>query len=409
MTDQMAADEHAVARPSGFVSYVHQDNDKSGGKLLRLVDQIEDEFSLITGEDLALFIDRRSIEWGEEWRQRIESALQDTTFFIPIVTPKFFQSTECRSELMKFAGFARSMGAEELLLPIIFVGVDDLNEDSPDEAKALIARTHYVNWSQLRLVDDKSAEYQQAVNDLATRLATVSAAYAEKAAVTPAGPGPGAEDADVDWDDTEPGFIDHMVQVQEVMPRWQANLEAFPEPMTEIGVIAREAGTKMQEGDAQGKTFGYRVLVARETAEKMDAPASQLQRTGEEYASNLLAIDPGTRAAISLANMPQFQESETDPAREMFRSLLKMIATSRRVGATIEELIGNLAMPAKQYKDLRPPLKKMRAGLRSFLDGQAVYDEWERLIHDSPVYSPDLEPEENDLDSGLGESSDSAG
>lgn len=393
MASTVATDDAVVVRPSGFVSYVHKDNSQSGGRVLRLISKIEDEFSLTTGEDLEFFVDRTSLEWGDQWRQRIESALQDTTFFVPIVTPRFFQSVECRSELMKFAGYARSLGAEELLLPVLFVDVDDLNEDSSDEVKSLIASTQYVDWTKLRLSDEESAEYVQAVSDLARRLATVSADYSAKASVVPTEGSVAANSVDTedDWGDTEPGFMDYLVEVEEILPRWQQNLFSFPEPLREITEHAQLAGEKMKTGEAKGKTLGYRILVARDMAKEIDDPAGRLQQNGQEYVSNLVDLDPGVRSTISLAGTPDFPEEHRESAREMFRSLLRMISSSRSVGGTIEGVIESFGVPAKQYKDLRPPLKKMRAGLRSFLDGQAIYDEWERLIRASPIYTPDLE------------------
>jgi hypothetical protein len=140
---------------------------------------------LITGQDLELFLDREDLQWGHQWRLRINDALQETTFFIPVVTPRYFLSQECRNELLKFAGYARSLGAEELLLPILYVDVDDLKEDSSDDAKALIAGTQYADWRDLRLFGESSEEYVRAVNKLARRLADISKSYSARPTVIP--------------------------------------------------------------------------------------------------------------------------------------------------------------------------------------------------------------------------------
>jgi hypothetical protein len=55
-----------------------------------------------TASTLEVFLDRDSIRWGEEWRERIDSAVAGTTFFIPIVTPRYFLRKECRRELLSF-------------------------------------------------------------------------------------------------------------------------------------------------------------------------------------------------------------------------------------------------------------------------------------------------------------------
>jgi len=59
----------------GFWSYVHADDEAEGGRIRRLAERIRNEYSVLTGEDLAIFVDREDIAWGDEWRRRIADAL----------------------------------------------------------------------------------------------------------------------------------------------------------------------------------------------------------------------------------------------------------------------------------------------------------------------------------------------
>lgn len=373
------SDQAEIEGPAGFVSYVHKDNQDSKDRILRLVGEISAEFSLLTGEDLRVFVDREGIEWGDNWRDKIDNALQDTTFLIPFITPRFFKSQECRNELLKFSALARSLNAEDLILPILFVNVEGLDQDSEDEAMALVARTQYVDWRVLRLADENSAEYRKAVNDCATRLAEVSAAYAERQTVLP------EEVVDEEhWDESEPGLIDLVASVEDIMPQWNESISNLPEPTARIGDLVREAAEKVREGDAQGKTIGYRILVARDLAEDLKEPTDRLQEIGEHYVSALMQIDPGVRAVIALAD-EQVDPDQKAAACNMFRSLLGMVAVSRDTYVSVQALIDSIQAPARQFKDLRRPLKAMRAGLHSVLDAQAIYDEWEHLIRTSSL------------------------
>lgn len=137
----------------GFWSYTHRDDELNKGRIRELAKLISDEYEVITAEDLRIFVDKNDLEWGAEWRSRIEAALAGTTFCIPIVTPAFFKSPECRREVLTFSGHARSLGLEELLLPILYVKVPGLSEDSPDEVMSLIANRQYVDWTKLRTED----------------------------------------------------------------------------------------------------------------------------------------------------------------------------------------------------------------------------------------------------------------
>src|SRR5664280_2425666 len=135
---------------AGFWSYAHRDDETDLGGVRRLSSRLGQEYSLLTGDDLTLFIDR-SIKWGEVWRERIDGALAKTTFFIPVVTPRYFKSDECRKELLEFAAQSESLGVGEFLLPILYAEVPDLTEANPDPAIALIARTQYFDWRAIRL------------------------------------------------------------------------------------------------------------------------------------------------------------------------------------------------------------------------------------------------------------------
>src|SRR5215208_356587 len=93
-----------------FWSYAHEDNELDGGNVVQLAQRLREEYSLITGGALSVFVDRTEIEWGDQWRRRIDESLAETTFFIPVVTPRYFSRPECRRELLTFVGKAEALG-----------------------------------------------------------------------------------------------------------------------------------------------------------------------------------------------------------------------------------------------------------------------------------------------------------
>lgn len=154
-----------------FWSYAHDDDSRSFGRVLKLAKAITDEFALTTGDELGLFVDRTSIRWGEAWRSRIDDAVGEAPFFVPIITPSYLKSIECRRELIAFSGHAKSRGIDKLLMPILYIDVPDLSENSPDEVVALIARTQYLDWRHLRNKKLDSEEHLEAVHGVAEELA----------------------------------------------------------------------------------------------------------------------------------------------------------------------------------------------------------------------------------------------
>ena len=112
-----------MANSQGFWSYVHADDQAEGERISRLARDVAGKFEMLTGEPLALFLDRDGIKWGEVWRDKIDSSLASVAFFIPVLTPRYFRSPECRRELQFFARQATRLGIKELVLPLLYVDV----------------------------------------------------------------------------------------------------------------------------------------------------------------------------------------------------------------------------------------------------------------------------------------------
>ncbi len=95
----------------GFWSYVHEDDTAMHGIIRRLAKHVQDEYAVLTGSvELDLFLDSARLKWGDRWRSEIREALEGTTFFIPVITPRYFASEECRNELLGFADQAEQLG-----------------------------------------------------------------------------------------------------------------------------------------------------------------------------------------------------------------------------------------------------------------------------------------------------------
>src|SRR5450432_4809967 len=104
----------------GFWSYTRRDNELDKGGVAQLAQSISDEYELQTGEALEMFVDNRSITWGDEWQKNIDEALDNTVFLIAIITPLYLLSSACRQE---FLNFARHLGvgkSRRVLLPIVY-------------------------------------------------------------------------------------------------------------------------------------------------------------------------------------------------------------------------------------------------------------------------------------------------
>lgn len=124
----------ASREPAAFISYVRSDDDHDAGRITELRQRLEGEVKMQTGRTFHIFQDRNDIRWGQQWKERIEDALLDVTFLIPIVTPSYFQSHACRTEFDTFLIREKAIGENRLILPIYYVTCDEMEDgfDPPD-------------------------------------------------------------------------------------------------------------------------------------------------------------------------------------------------------------------------------------------------------------------------------------
>lgn len=375
----------------GFWSYVRKDDKGTHGAIRRLADHVVDEFGVLTGHDLDLFFDSASLKWGDDWESRIRQALEETTFFIPIITPRYFASKECRRELLTFAREAKEIDRLSLILPLYFVDVPALNEgNSNDPAIKLIADRHREDWRTLRLLDETVQPYRVGVNRLAVRLLDVARERQESGADSarptpsssddedegpPVGPAPPTA---VDLDDVEEvGLIELLADGEDALPRIVETMQAISRQVEVVGNVAVEGTEEIHKSDEAGSGFRGRLGVMNRLAQKLQMPADELETLTSRYAADLLVLDPAMHQLIPL--VAEGFDDDPDSATEFFRSIREMANQSGTASEGIVEMIRS--MEGNQFsRELQAPLKRMRTALQSLVDGQQLIDSWRDLI-----------------------------
>ncbi|HEV2706474.1 MAG TPA: right-handed parallel beta-helix repeat-containing protein [Pyrinomonadaceae bacterium] len=179
--------------PLAFMSYVRFDDEHENGRLTQFRTRLSGEVRMQTGDDFAIFQDRNDIQWGQNWKQRIEESLDSVTFLIPIITPNFFNSPACREELEKFLERERVLKRNDLILPVYYVGSKVLDEESKraqDKLAQEIAKHQYADWRELRFEPFTSPQVGKTLAQLAIQIrdalerANTSAKTAAKRAET---------------------------------------------------------------------------------------------------------------------------------------------------------------------------------------------------------------------------------
>jgi hypothetical protein len=368
-----------MASSQGFWSYVHNDDQAEGGRISQLARDIVAQYQMLTGEEIRLlFLDKDDLKWGDQWRKEIDSSLASVAFFVPVMTPRYFMSPECRRELQFFLRRANELGIKELILPLHYVNVPALhNEATEDELIRLLSTFQWEDWRELRFSDVGSADYRRSVARLAEKL--VEANKRAEEIGTPIATQP--ETVPTESEDELPGNIDLLATFEEKLLKLPETLNAITSDIQQIGQIMNESTNDIERANKQGKGFAARLIVARQTATKLVEPTERIWSLSNEFASQIHDVDAGFRIIIERAPT-EIKENPESKAHfcNFFAGVRQMSGASQEAIGSMQYMVTASEPLEKMSRDLRPVLRRLKQGLTSLIEATGVSKEWTQLI-----------------------------
>lgn len=374
----------------GFWSYAHDDDAAEGGRIVRLRAKIQAEYKMLTGTDLNIVVDEEHLRWGHDFRNRLESAIEETTFFIPILTETYFLREECRREFQQFVGTARELGLEQLLMSIRYAPIRDLREDGKDQLKALAARMQYVDWTDLRLEDETSGAYRKGVHALAERLAELtvesetllprmpsSTSLASGAGVA-RGESLTSNVEDEDEDEDAPGWLDAAAAFPEKSEAWTTQITKVSESMNAVNAPFADFAARLKVANKQPNPFAAKVRVTRELAQAVEQPLQEFEHEAQEYVTKLSELDPVIQAMLTAPGV-----ADNEGSQEGLEAIAGLVTTSQ---TAMGHVVGAADVARKNRgmsKDLRPVLRRYETALRNLIDAQRIIDGWGALVDEA--------------------------
>ena len=156
-----------------FLSYTRIDDKYHGGAISRFREQLSLAVRAITAKPFEIFQDVDGVGLGENWRKRLNIALGEARFFIPILTPSFFASEPCRNELQTFLEFEAESGRDDLILPVYWIRyrvLDDANARAGDPLASIICQRQRWDWLNLALKPYSSPKVRKSLELLALKI-----------------------------------------------------------------------------------------------------------------------------------------------------------------------------------------------------------------------------------------------
>jgi tetratricopeptide (TPR) repeat protein len=171
-----------------LMSYTRFDDEHDGDFLTDFREHLSREVRAHSGKPFRIFQDVEDIKVGQQFKQRIDAALAEITFFIPILTPSFFTSKWCRYELEQFLQHEARLGRGDLVLPVYYIRVpalDDPARRAHDPLAQTLAARQYIDWRDMRFEPIKTPSVRRALARMAQQIADALDAPPPPARTTP--------------------------------------------------------------------------------------------------------------------------------------------------------------------------------------------------------------------------------
>lgn len=268
-----------------FLSYVHADDERSGGKIVRLAQDLVETYSYLYGHEIRLFVDRTDLHWGERWSERLTHEIDTTTFLLSAVTPRYLKSTACRDEVTAFTTAAKRSREPRLLLPLIWVDIatsDVVAADDP--VRVAIMEHQFLSLPELRRLDPGTADYETALEAIAAQLKST---IDHRAASTAPGGTSGEERSTPEEDD----LLTVLSALETDQKDLQRASEEFAGALTAVGdVVSSAPPAPGAGGAAMSSYFADLGSTLEQSIADADAATAALGQAWQAYETPLARI-----------------------------------------------------------------------------------------------------------------------
>ncbi len=147
------------------MSYTISDND--GEKLKKFRQRLRTMVELRTGEAFPIF-HTEDVPWGQNSSGSLAQAINQATFFLPIMTPSFLKDQQCTTELQQFIEREQQQPDTTFILPVQYI-----SWNFPTQWDEFIQSHRPIDWGMLRFVDINSPEVEQKLDEMAEHISTI--------------------------------------------------------------------------------------------------------------------------------------------------------------------------------------------------------------------------------------------
>ena len=125
-----------------FISHANKDKE----------DLIEELYQSLQKLGISIFYDKESLEWGDNWKERILNGTKKAEFAIIVISENFFDREWTECELSEFLN-RQNRNGQKLILPIVHnITMQQLQEKYPNIADIQAIDSSKYNCDQIALL-----------------------------------------------------------------------------------------------------------------------------------------------------------------------------------------------------------------------------------------------------------------
>jgi hypothetical protein len=156
-----------------FFSYARRDDQATNGLLSKIRAKLETEVRAFAGdEELEVFQDTDDIEPGDIWESKLRDAIDQSAFFLPVLTPYYFNRPACRREMETWLANYRTPHEAKCIIPIKFLPLTRPrgNGSPKDELRIALERLQHIDFSKFRTYSGVRGQLTKDISTLAQRM-----------------------------------------------------------------------------------------------------------------------------------------------------------------------------------------------------------------------------------------------
>ena len=379
-----------VISANGFFSYAHADD--AHGKLKTIRDSLCEEYAALTGDTLNLFFDRNGLEWGDKWEEALESGVDQASFFIPILSPRYFQSVYCQKELRQFLERVRGDSIRErLVLPILYIDIRPSFVNIDPEMRDEILAFQFEDWTNLRFASPESEEYQKSINRMVNRIISENEALNtyvvengyndEDAAAITENNSEINRDGDENTSESDDGqWLDDLVGLTDESEALSDYLIKATGEIKEIGNIFSKGTDRINHLNRQSSKPRDLLSITRSVAAQLDPVAKSYELTIDSMSDSVYRMDANIRRyipyVISNHSIPE------EKKRQELDSLIALCGKTKESKTVVCDYLNKLKPLSKISRVLTGPIIVIQNATNKCLAAFDVILEWESLIEE---------------------------